>query len=266
MTRIGFIGAGRMASAIVTGLLRAGGISAAEISCVCGSGRSGAELSARTGITRHNHLNDLLAGADTVVVACKPQQLSAIQPDSALCHGRLFISILAGTTLGKLGQRFPGARNIVRSMPNTPGQIGAGVSAYCSLSELTDSDRGIVHHILGAMGTVIETTENHLDAVTAISGSGPAYLFEFAAALREGAIGLGLDPSMAETLVSETLAGSAQLLRNSPSSAEELREQVTSPGGTTAAALEVFKRENLRSTIATAVRAARDRSVELSRL
>lgn len=253
-----------MASAIVGGLLRSGNVAAADICCTCGDDPTGAELAARTGIVWHRQLNDLLAAADTIVLACKPQQITAINPDAGLCDGRLILSILAGTPLSVLQQRFHGARNVVRSMPNTPGQIGEGISAYCSLEPLSTADRDAVNGILGAMGAVIETSEDRLDAVTAISGSGPAYLFEFAAALRQGAIELGLDTEMAESLVRQTLAGSALLLRDSQFSAEELRDQVTSPGGTTAAALEVFATGRLRPLVSDAVRAARDRSVELA--
>lgn len=255
-----------MASAIVGGVLKSGAATAEAICCTCGDDPTGAELAARTGITWHRQLDDLLAAADTIVLACKPQQITAIEPDAGLCDGRLILSILAGTPLAKLQQRFPTARAIVRSMPNTPGQIGAGISAWCSASQLSDADRKQVEAILGALGTVIETEEKHLDAVTAVSGSGPAYLFEFAAALREAAIELELDPQTAEILVRQTLLGSALLLQQSDASSDELRDQVTSPGGTTAAALAVLKESNFRSTIATALRAARDRSIELAKI
>ena len=126
-------------------------------------------------------------------------------------------------------------------MPNTPGQIGAGITAWCARAAPTAADRTAIEGILGSLGVVLELPETHLDAVTAVSGSGPAYLFEFAAAFRAAAVASGLPPATAEKLAFETIRGAAKLLETSGEDPEKLRDAVTSPGGTTEAALKVFQ-------------------------
>ena len=182
--RIGLIGAGRMAGAIVAGLLRTGTIPPDGIACTCGDDQTGPDLSARTGIIHLPDFEDLAAAADTLILACKPQQLNTLPPSLAvLSRGSLVLSILAGTPLSTLVTRCPEARAVVRSMPNTPGQIGAGITAWAPGSPLSSKDRSAVEAILGSLGEVVEVPESQLDAVTAVSGSGPAYLFAFTEAL-----------------------------------------------------------------------------------
>ena len=152
----------------------------------------------------------------------------------------------------------------MRAMPNTPGQIGAGITCYASLNHLEDADREDVEKILGSMGQVIPLDEEYLDAVTAVSGSGPAYVFEFVAALRDGGIAAGLEPEVAYKLALETTLGAARLLASTGESPENLRDRVTSPGGTTMAALEVLNEREFRNILADAVEAARKRSIEMA--
>ncbi len=265
--QIAFIGAGRMASAIVRGLLENQHYAPGQIACTCGDDPTGPELARQTGI---QHLPDLLPAADTaraIVLACKPQQLAALSSGTAqAATGKLLVSILAGTTLARLREAFPEASNIVRTMPNTPGQIGAGVSAYAPLQPLKEDHAAIVQNILGALGQYHLVPEAKLDAVTALSGSGPAYLFEFAAALQEAGIKAGLQPALANSLTQHTLLGAAKLLEQSGESPETLRNAVTSPGGTTAAALEVLQEARFREIIDRAIAAAKTRSVELAKL
>lgn len=265
-TQIAFIGAGRMASAIIAGLLENGHYEAGEIACTCGDDPSGPELAERTGIHYAADLPPRMESAATVVLACKPQQFDTLDPRlGKAAEGKLLLSILAGTPLARLREKFPGARNIVRTMPNTPGQIGAGVTAFAPLQPLPAEDRANVETILGSLGRFYEVPESQLDAVTALSGSGPAYVFEFAAALRDAGIGLGLDPDQAEAMAAETLFGAARLLRESGEKPEALRQAVTSPGGTTAAALEVLDRAGFRQLLSRVLTAARDRSIELAK-
>jgi pyrroline-5-carboxylate reductase len=150
-------------------------------------------------------------------------------------------------------------------MPNTPGQIGAGVTAYAPLKELSHGDLNIVTHTLSSLGNYHRVEEADLDAVTAVSGSGPAYVFEFAAAMREAGTAAGLNPELAKALAYDTLLGAAKLLNQSDASAEELRIAVTSPGGTTAAALKVFEDGELRALVHRAISAAKARSLELAK-
>ncbi|HEX2852949.1 MAG TPA: pyrroline-5-carboxylate reductase [Opitutaceae bacterium] len=265
MAKISFLGAGRMASAMVDGLL-AKGARPADLACTSGPDDTARQLAARTGIAAQDDLAALLSGADAVVLACKPQQLASLDPRLIeFTAGKLVLSILAGKRLDRLVQTFPKARNVVRAMPNTPGQIGAGVTGWCAKAPLTAADEKLVGQILGSLGKTVALREDQLDAVTGLSGSGPAYVFEFAAALREAGIAVGLDRETAKMLAVETLLGSARLLAQSTVEAEELRNQVTSPNGTTYAGLQQMNAKDFRGLIRETVVAATARSVELSK-
>jgi pyrroline-5-carboxylate reductase len=266
MSRIAFLGAGRMASAMVDGLLAKHAARPADLACIGGGGDTAKRLAGRTGVSAHDDVASLLQGADTVVLACKPQQLAGLDVRlTDLTAGRLVISILAGKRLDRLARTFPRARNLVRAMPNTPGQIGAGITGWCALRPLDAADRAIVDTILGALGRMVEVAEVQLDAVTALSGSGPAYVFEFAAALRDAGEAAGLPRSVAYQLAVETILGSAKLMAQGTAEAEELRNQVTSPNGTTFAGLKRMEAREFRALVKDAVSAAKIRSEELSR-
>ena len=263
--KITFIGAGRMASAIVQGLLEKEHYKPEEIACTCGDDPTGPALAKATGIQFLPDITPALHETEAVILACKPQQFTAIDSELAgAVRGKLIISILAGTPLARLGERFAHARNVVRTMPNTPGQIGAGVTAFTPLRELSEKDVEIVENTLGSLGNFHEVKEEDLDAVTALSGSGPAYVFEFAAALREAGINCGLDEGLADALAVDTLLGAAMLLAESEETPEALRDAVTSPGGTTAAALKVLEEGDLRRLVDQALEAAKARSIELA--
>ena len=263
--KITFIGAGRMASAIVQGLLEKEHYAPEEIACTCGDDSTGPTLAETTGIRFMPEITSALHETEAVILACKPQQFTAITDELAeAARGKLILSILAGTPLLRLSEKFAHARNVVRTMPNTPGQIGAGVSAFAPLRELSEKDVEIVENTLSALGNFHEVEEEDLDAVTALSGSGPAYVFEFAAALREAGVNCGLDESLADTLAVDTLLGAAMLLAESEETAEALRNAVTSPGGTTAAALKVLEEGGLRRLVDQALAAAKARSIELA--
>ena len=263
--KITFIGAGRMASAIVQGLLEKEHYKPEEIACTCGDDPTGPALAKATGIQFLPDITPALHETEAVILACKPQQFTAINSELAgAVRGKLIISILAGTPLARLGERFAHARNVVRTMPNTPGQIGAGVTAFTPLRELSEKDVEIVENTLGSLGNFHEVKEEDLDAVTALSGSGPAYVFEFAAALREAGVNCGLDEGLADALAVDTLLGAAMLLAESEETPEALRDAVTSPGGTTAAALKVLEEGDLRRLVDQALEAAKARSIELA--
>ena len=265
--QIAFIGAGRMASAIVRGLLDNQHYAPAQIACTCGDDPTGPALAQQTGIHHLPTLESAAHTANTIVLACKPQQLAKLTPETIqTARGKLLVSILAGTTLQRLSDTFPRATNIVRTMPNTPGQIGAGVSAYTPLQTLQPEHDAIVQNILGALGQYHPVPEEQLDAVTALSGSGPAYLFEFAAALQQAGTHAGLPKKIANALTIQTLLGAAKLLEQTGESPDALRDAVTSPGGTTAAALQVLQDAQLRQTIDQAIAAAKARSIELAKL
>lgn len=266
MAKIAFIGAGRMAGAMVAGILRHRVAEPSQIICTSAADNTGPELAKKTGIGYTESLAELLREADTVVLACKPQQLKELDGAmAALCAGRLIISILAGTTLARLQAVFPTARNLVRAMPNTPGQIGAGITAYASLETLTHSDDQTVKGILDALGETVPVTEDQLDAVTAVSGSGPAYVFEFVAALRDAGVAAGLSEQLSYRLALQTLRGAGELLHAVPETPETHRNWVSSPGGTTLAGLKVMADGDFRGLMRQTVAAAKHRSEELAR-
>jgi pyrroline-5-carboxylate reductase len=266
MAKIAFLGAGNMASAFVEGLLGQKAAEKSELICYGGADDTAKNLAARSGIAAASSLEELTADFDTLLVAFKPQHLGDADPRFAQwTAGKLVVSILAGKRLSSLTRVFPKARNVVRTMPNTPGQIGAGITAWCSRDPLSSGDRAIVTKLLDALGQSIEVPEDDLDAVTGVSGSGPAYVFEFAAALRDAGVAAGLKREAAEKLAIETLLGAARLLARKKIEPEILRDQVTSPNGTTFAGLQRMKAGDFRGLIRDTVLAATARSKELSR-
>ncbi len=265
MSKIAFLGAGNMATAFTEGLLAKNAAVKSALVCFSASGRSAAALAEKTGILQARSLVELLAGADTVVVAFKPQHLATADPALAeLTAGKLVLSVLAGKKIASLQRRFPQARNVVRTMPNTPGQIGAGMTGWCVAAPLTAADRATVETILGALGKSVEVAESQMDALTGVSGSGPAYVFEFAAALRDAGVAAGLAPEIAQQLAIETLLGAARLLARKNIEPEVLRDQVTSPNGTTFAGLQRLAARDFRGMIRETVLAAKARAEELS--
>lgn len=265
MSKIAFLGAGNMAAAIVEGLLAKNAAASADLICFSGSGRTAAALAAKTGIAQAHSLDELLAEADTLIVAFKPQHLTGADPRlKELSAGKLVISVLAGKRLPTLAKAFPRARNLVRTMPNTPSQIGAGITGWCVREPLSVSDRGTVETILGALGKAVEIDDAQMDGLTAVSGSGPAYVFEFAAALRDAGVAAGLPPETAQKLSVETLLGAARLLARKNIEPETLRNQVTSPNGTTFAGLQRMAARDFRGLMRETVLAAKARSEELS--
>ena len=263
---LAFVGAGKMVTAIVEGLLAKDIFKPEEMACVSAPDGTSEKLAAATGISWAKNLESLLSDQpDRLLLGCKPQQLAQLEPSALQVEGSLVLSIMAGKTLGSLREKFPTARNIVRSMPNTPGQIGAGVTGYLFARTPAEDDRADVERILSALGKVFPVEEEaHIDCVTAISGSGPAYLFEFACALEEAGASIGLDKEVAKELAIETILGAGRLMARSEHHPETLRNHVTSPNGTTQAALETFVEGDFRELVRRAVQAARDRSIELS--
>ena len=265
MANIAFLGAGNMAAALVDGLL-ATKAPAASLACFTASGKSAATLAARTGIKHALTPDEVLEGADTLVVAFKPYHLATVDPRLAeLTAGKLVLSVLAGKKLATLAKIFPRARAVVRTMPNTPSSIGAGVTGWCVSSPLSAADRALVEKLLGALGIAIEIPESQMDALTAVSGSGPAYIFEFAAALRDAGVAAGLAPEVAQKLSVETLLGAARLLARTGTEPEKLRDAVTSPNGVTFAGLQRMSARDFRGLVRETVITAKARAEELSR-
>ncbi len=265
MSKIAFLGAGNMAAAMVDGLINSKAASPADIICYSATGRSAQALSARTGIQQASDLSELVTDAETLIIAFKPYHLAtADKALSSLTSGKLVISVLSGKRLETLSKVFPHARNIIRTMPNTPSQIGAGITPWCAAHSLSPEDRNTIESLLKAMGRQLEITESLMDAATAVSGSGAGFVFEFAGALCAAAENAGFDPQTAHTLAIETLLGSARLLARSPESPETLRNKVASPNGTTEAGLKRMAEGDLRGLIRETIEAARLRAIEVS--
>lgn len=255
-----------MASAMVKGLIRSQACRPQDITVIGGADSTASDCARATGVRVASTPEELCDQADAVVLACKPQQFLELDRRYAtLTQGKCVVSILAGTRLATLSQFFSSARNVARAMPNTPGAVGQGITALCSASPLSKSDQALVSAILSGLGEMVELPESAFDAVTAVSGSGPGFFFEFVAAYEAAAVSLGFSPEQAKRLVRQTFAGSLSLLQSSSETPDELRNQVTSPGGTTKAGLDVMSSQQFRKLILNTLEAAKNRSKELGK-
>ena len=263
--KIAFLGGGNMASALIGGLIAKGtaprAITVIDVSPAARE-RLG-ELGVRIGTAPDAAVQD----ADTLVLAVKPQDMrSALASLAGSVRGKLVVSVAAGITLDALSRWLDGHRNIVRCMPNTPALIGAGIAGLYALPEVNEADRRKAEAILGAVGEVVWVPgERLLDPVTAVSGSGPAYVFWFIEQLAASAEKLGIGRDAAIKLAVHTVLGAAKLAAGSEKSPSELRKQVTSKGGTTEAALKVFEEEKLAERLLRAIEAASERGEALGR-
>jgi pyrroline-5-carboxylate reductase len=222
-------------------------------------------ISEKYGVSVTDDNREAVKEKDVIVLAVKPQQINDVFKDlyHILTSSQVVVSIAAGVKILTI-TRGLGVSRVVRAMPNTPAQIGMGITGWTATPGVTEEQKNRARTILGAMGQEIYfDDEKYLDMVTAVSGSGPAYFFLFAEALIEAAAGIGLPRREAERLVLQTMLGSAHLLEVSGRPAAELRRSVTSKGGTTERALEVFENGNFSSLVAGAVKAAYDRAIEL---
>lgn len=258
---VGTIGAGNMAEAILRGLLRAGmsGESLIAADPDAGRRRALAELGVRT--TERNA--EVASNAELVVLAVKPQQLEAAAATLPRDGGPLYLSIVAGATTATLRRLLGSASRIVRSMPNTPALLGAGITAVADDGGGDPADLERACAVLRAVGEVVQVPESGLDAVTGLSGSGPAYVYLFLEALTEAGVREGLTVATARELAVETVRGAARLARESGEHPAVLRERVTSPGGTTVAGIAALEARGFRAAVFEAVRAATARSREL---
>ena len=261
---ITFIGGGNMATAMIGGLLKNGW--AAEALFVVDVDEAARERLARELHVRvAPQLDALSATADCIVFAVKPQQ---VRETAGLLYrflgSQLLLSIAAGIRLGDLSRWLGNYQKIVRVMPNTPALELAGVSALCATPAVSADDRARAEKIMRAVGTTLWVEdEQQMDAVTAISGSGPAYVFYFIEALQQAAIELGFSAADAQRLALATFAGAIKLARASPDDVATLRARVTSRGGTTERAIGMMEKDKLRDAIVRAIRAAAERSREL---
>jgi pyrroline-5-carboxylate reductase len=263
-SQVAVVGAGIMGEALITALISSG-VNPELITISEKRVDRSAELIAKYSI-RQAPLATNVAAADALLLVVKPQDMAAVLGEikGSINPSAVVITFAAGKTISFISDALGTGNPVVRVMPNTPTLVGAGMAAASMGAGVTDAQKGFVLGFLAATGKVIEVTEDLQDAVTATSGSGPAYFFAFVEAMVAGAKDLGLSESDAMTLTIQTIVGAAQLLDKSGMSPTTLRENVTSPNGTTAAALASFAASDLNSMVAMAMKAARGRSQELA--
>jgi pyrroline-5-carboxylate reductase len=261
---IGVIGAGVMGEALIAALIRSG-VKAGDISFAEKRDERAIELASRYSII-HKTLAEVAAESSTILLVIKPQDMQSTLAELSphISAESLVISFAAGKTIATIASGLGKANPIIRVMPNTPALVGKGASGYSLGAGVTDAHRTFIATFLGATGKAIEVPEALQDTVTATSGSGPAYFFAFVEAMVEGSVALGLSRDDATLLTIQTIVGAAALLEDSGDSPTTLREKVTSPNGTTAAALASFNAAGLNAIVADAMAAAAKRSQELA--
>ena len=261
---IGVIGAGVMGEALIAALIRSG-VTPAEISFAEKRAERAEELIAHYGVL-HKDIASLAGESSTILLVVKPQDMQATLQELSphIAVDCLVISFAAGKTIASITSGLDKPNPVVRVMPNTPALVGKGASGYSLGTGVTDSQRDFVAQLLAATGKAIEVPESLQDAVTATSGSGPAYFFAFVEAMIDGSVALGISREDATVLTIQTIVGAAALLESSGDSPTTLREKVTSPNGTTAAALASLREADLSSIVAKAMAAAAARSQELA--
>lgn len=259
------VGLGNMGEALIKALLDAELLSAPEVRGVEKMPDRGAEMVRRYGLTLCTTAGEACADAEAVLLAVKPQDADSALADLApAAAGKLVISICAGITLRRLEGRLPPGTPVVRAMPNTPALVRAGATVYCANAHVAAEHRVAVEALLGAVGAVHPVDkESLLDAVTGLSGSGPAYVFTFLEALADGGVLAGLPRPLAQALALQTVAGSARLVDAGGEHTAQLKDRVASPGGTTIAGLRELERGAFRSAVIEAVLAAAKRSEDL---
>lgn len=265
-TRLAFVGAGVMAESIIAGLLTKAMVKPSDIVASHPRAERRAQLEERYGVRTTTTNREAVDGADLVVLTIKPQVLKPVMQQ---LHGRLnpkqaVISIIAGASLASL-RRGLGHDGIVRVMPNTPAQIGEGMSVWCATDEVTGDQRRAVRAVLGALGEEIEVeTEKYVDMATALSGTGPTYVFLMMEALIDAGVHMGFPRHLAEEIVLQTVSGSVAFARSSGKHMAELRNMVTSPGGTSADAIYQMEKGGLRTVLSKSVYAAYTRTQVLA--
>jgi len=264
---IAFLGAGNMAEAFIKGLLRAGVAAPSEILCTDRRKDRLADLARLYGVRTTADNRAAAAEAGIVVLSVKPQVMNKLLDEiaPAIDEKKLVISIAAGVPLAAIERKVGHGIRIVRSMPNTPALVGAGASAIAAGDHATEADMAQATALFDAVGKTVVVDEPLLDAVTGLSGSGPAYVFLVIEALSDAGVKVGLDRRTAQDLAAQTVLGSAKLLIETGEHPGKLKDQVTSPGGTAIAGLHTLEAGGLRTTLMNAVEAATRRSHELGK-
>ncbi|MFV0442759.1 MAG: pyrroline-5-carboxylate reductase [Planctomycetaceae bacterium] len=264
---IGFLGAGKMATALAQGLITSGFTTAQQVKASDVSSAAREAFSQASGARATADNAAVVAASPTVILAVKPQVIGSVLEGlrSVWTRDHLLISIAAGTSIAALAKLTGNQCRIIRVMPNTPCLVGAGASGYSTGPSATESDASFVSRLLRTVGIAVPVPEPLLDAVTGLSGSGPAYVFQIIEALSDGGVRMGLPRAAATQLAAQTLYGAAKMVLDTGEHPAALKDAVTSPGGTTIAGLHALEAGGLRAALMDAVQSATQRSQELGR-
>jgi pyrroline-5-carboxylate reductase len=264
---LGFLGGGNMAEALIRGLVRGGHASPDRIVASGPREERLAELASAFGIRTTVDNRELARQAQILVLSVKPQIIDRVLIEVAdqVQPGALILSLAAGVSTQAIERRLPSGARVIRSMPNTPALVGAGATAIAGGAHAEPSDLDMAKFVFDAVGITVVLEESQLDAVTGLSGSGPAYIFLILEALADAGVKVGLSRRTAQKLAAQTVMGSAKLLLDTDGHPGQLKDMVTSPGGTAIAGLHTLEQGGLRTTLINAVEAATLRSRELGR-
>ena len=263
MARIGFIGAGQMAKALARGFVNADKLAGSDVAIYDPSTDAcNAFQSDVSGAKVFDSAADVIASSDIVFLAVKPQHMSSVFQSVADSPSCLFVSIAAGVTLGQLESGLKTDR-LIRVMPNTPCLVGAGAAGYSRAAGASEKDGQYIDELLNAVGVAFELPETSIDAVTGLSGSGPAFIYQVIEAMSDGGVRVGLPRNVATQLTAQTVFGAAKMVLESGDHPGELKDRVASPGGTTITGLHALESGGMRATLIDAIKAATERSQEL---
>jgi len=262
---LGFLGAGKMATALAKGFIRAGLVAPGQIVASDPNESSRSGFVSETGANTIDSNTGVVRAANVVILAVKPGNVAAVLKEigPAFTQQHLLISIAAGMTLGTLESALPAKARVIRVMPNTPALVGASASAFAAGKSARPEDCELALKLLSSVGLASQVTEGLLDAVTGLSGSGPAFVYLFIEALSDGGVAAGLPRDLATRLAAQTVLGSARMVLETGVHPGALKDMVTSPGGTTIYGVGELERGCLRGTVMNAVRAAAERSRQL---
>lgn len=264
--KIGVIGCGKMGTALIQGAIRAGVVAAADVIGCDPYEKSRADFSKTTTARSTANLGEVVAASEVILLCTKPQDVTAALADAvkqADGEPRLVISIAAGVTLMALEDAAAENFRIIRAMPNTPALVGKGAAGFCLGTRAKAVDAELAMSLLGAVGLAVQVPERMMDAVTGLSGSGPAYIYVVIDALADGGVRAGIPRADAVRLAAQTVFGAAAMVLETGEHPAVLKDMVTSPGGTTAAGLATLESHGLRSALIEAVSAATQRAIEL---
>ncbi|MEX2580431.1 MAG: pyrroline-5-carboxylate reductase [Verrucomicrobiales bacterium] len=263
--KLGVIGCGKMGRALVGGILKAKICEPGEVVIHDAWPEAAESMAKELKVSVASSNAEVVDASEVVLLCVKPQAFSDMLAELGESRDRLLVSIAAGVLIGSIEAGCGNRHRVVRAMPNTPALVGKGASAFALGSSATEEDAATAEALLGAVGYVCRVEEKDLDAVTALSGSGPAYIFLMIEALVAAGVEQGLTAGIAHDLAAHTVAGAAELILQTSESPARLRENVTSPNGTTFAALESLRSNRFQSVVEQAVMAAAERSRELGR-